>query len=703
MNGLNSPWPVVVVFILTGCISIGLGAEIELDRRAAEAVAGSKAERYYMRLKPFVIRKAPPVPGLRIPSITLPAGEPLQVRVNCGMDFHEGGWQYRDENGNLWLADRVWRKGAQWGVRGGGAGVRNPRDFELPQVGRLAGMYRAERYAMDGYTFHLPPGGYTVRLHFVESYRLEEAEVGRRVFDVTVGGDHRLSDFDPVAAGGPGKPIVRAFEGVQVGDEPLEIGFSGDSAEPPLINGIEIIGAGPLDEPFDLERGDVEMVGGDVELPDPPGPAVGRFLCGVAYRDLPGYELVTEYGGRATWLPDLRGAVNGFWAERGGAGQRHWPIDFTNSPCPQVLSHERFGTDGYQIKVPSSGTYAVRLHFAEGFEGVYRPGLRVFDVSVEGRNILQDFDPVAAGGGFAFAGVFEVRGIEVADGQLSVGFHEKVQSPIISAIEVFEDRSGASELSVRQIVAPARREPLSPEGRRRKLRVFYVGNSHTFFWAIPESVAAAVNSAPGTGLELVPYRLLHGGKVLSWFYRKHSDPDAPSALSIMEAGRYDVAVLQLLPKNDRDFNARMLEALRAFADVADKVGTRLMLYVFNPLEAMDKASRDELLNLAADREMVIVPFGEARRLLWEKAGDAPRPLSMRGVGPHLGFHPAYLDVCTHYIAWTGSSPVGHPVPAMVGQDVRVDPLRARFLQELAWDAYQEASKDYDLGSFSEAR
>ena len=50
----------------------------------------------------------------------------------------------------------------------------------------------------------------------------------------------------------------------------------------------------------------------------------------------------------------------------------------------------RWGLAGYDVPVPGSGTYTVRLHFAETV--MTRPGQRVFDVAAEGSTVLNDLD-----------------------------------------------------------------------------------------------------------------------------------------------------------------------------------------------------------------------------------------------------------------------------------------------------------------------
>ncbi len=669
------------------------------DQASQQAIIGAKVGGHKIRLTPFTVHQAPPKAVRTRPTLVLPAGKPVELRINCGMDLVDPGWQYRDEQDRIWLADRTWHADARWGAIGGGATVRPDKYIELPNETPLQGMYRAERYAPDSYRFRLPPGRYDLRLHFMETYEIENAKPGRRVFDVMVQGQPVLQAFDPVTEAGPARPVVREFRAVEVKDE-LLIEFSARTKQPAMINGIEILGHEPLAEAFAVERGDLDTIW-DGDIPEPPGPVVGRYLCGVANRAHAGYELVTEYGDNAVWQPDYR-AVNGFWAMKGGAGQRHTPIRFANTPVPQVLRHERFGGEGYEFKIPEPGNYAVRLHFAEGFEGNYKEGLRVFNVEIEGRSVLADFDPVKAGGGFAHASIFDVRGIRVDDAQLSIrvtGQGRFSKATLMNAVEIFQDPQAPAEMPLTQIVGPAVRLPIDVPETRKRVRALYVGNSHTFFWAIPETVAAMVNTSPAADLELIPYRFLHGGRVLSFF--AHRIPGRPSALDVLEAGRYDLAVLQLLPKDDAEFNGKMFEALRTFIASAAKVDTRIMLYVFNPLSRMDDASRTQLLELAQAHKMLVVPFGDVRAVMKERLSEAPLPLDTRGVGPHLGFHPAYLDVCTHYAAWTGKSPVGHPTPTLVGQDVRVDPVRAEFLQRLAWEVYQEVRQQYGLRSYWE--
>lgn len=103
---------------------------------------------------------------------------------------------------------------------------------------------------------------------------------------------------------------------------------------------------------------------------------------------------------------------------------------------------ERFGTDfGYEIAL-DNGTYKVTLHFVELFWGA--PGLgsaggagdRVFDVSLEGVIVVNDYDIFADVGALtATTREFEVS---LNDGTLNIGFLASADNAKIAAIQIEE-------------------------------------------------------------------------------------------------------------------------------------------------------------------------------------------------------------------------------------------------------------------------
>ena len=85
---------------------------------------------------------------------------------------------------------------------------------------------------------------------------------------------------------------------------------------------------------------------------------------------------------------------------------------------------------GYDIPLPP-GRWRVSLHFVESAHRL--PGRRIFDIFLEGKAVLEGYDPVLAGFTMLDIRPFE---IEVADGTLQIDFLAHQDVPRISALEV---------------------------------------------------------------------------------------------------------------------------------------------------------------------------------------------------------------------------------------------------------------------------
>lgn len=113
-----------------------------------------------------------------------------------------------DENGVQWNGDRDFIGGRTWSYH--------------PQNGpKASAIYLVERHGNFSYAIPVPPGSYTVRLHFMDTYfsPLIPASAckgtGCRIFDVSCNGAMLLQDFDIVkAANGSFLPVVREFHGL---------------------------------------------------------------------------------------------------------------------------------------------------------------------------------------------------------------------------------------------------------------------------------------------------------------------------------------------------------------------------------------------------------------------------------------------------------------------------------------------------------
>ena len=106
-----------------------------------------------------------------------------------------------------------------------------------------------------------------------------------------------------------------------------------------------------------------------------------------------------------------------------------------NTKDKAIYLRERYELTAYRIPVPN-GKCKVKLHFAETYEKVTEPGQRVFTVSLEGTPVLVDFDPFKEAGNQRFAAIVKEFKTGVKDGELTIGFTEKVQKTMINGIEV---------------------------------------------------------------------------------------------------------------------------------------------------------------------------------------------------------------------------------------------------------------------------
>ncbi|MCX8036169.1 MAG: malectin [Candidatus Sumerlaeia bacterium] len=101
----------------------------------------------------------------------------------------------------------------------------------------------------------------------------------------------------------------------------------------------------------------------------------------------------------------------------------------------RIYQTEHYMMKSFVAEVPK-GKYTVRLHFAETYSGVTQPGQRVFDVAIQGKVVLPDFDVVKEAGAVQKAVVKEFKGIDAGEGTIEITFTPKTQNPEINGIEI---------------------------------------------------------------------------------------------------------------------------------------------------------------------------------------------------------------------------------------------------------------------------
>ena len=92
----------------------------------------------------------------------------------------------------------------------------------------------------------------------------------------------------------------------------------------------------------------------------------------------------------------------------------------------------REGSFGYELPVPD-GRWSVTLHMFEPEKG--KAATRTFDVAVDDKIVLRDFNPATAAGG-ALTAVTRTFAAKVTDGKLKLTFVSKGGGAVVSAITV---------------------------------------------------------------------------------------------------------------------------------------------------------------------------------------------------------------------------------------------------------------------------
>jgi photosystem II stability/assembly factor-like uncharacterized protein len=274
------------------------------------------------------------------------------------------------------------------------SGVTNP----APQA-----VYQTVRYG--NFTYTIPNltanAHYTVRLHFNELYW---TTVGSRVFNVSVNGTQALSNYDIYAeAGGANKAVVEQLPATADSNGNIAIQFT-TVVDNAMVNGIELYG-GTLPSPSPITS----------EAVNAGGSTVSNFLSDTDYSGGQPYT--------STASVDLSGVTN---------------------PAPEsVYQSVRYGNLTYTFPHLAPNTsYNVRLHFNELYWGTSLAGgnggtgSRVFNVSINGSNVLSNFDIYQTAGGANKAIVEPFTTTSDSNGKITIVFTTVTDNAMVNGIEL---------------------------------------------------------------------------------------------------------------------------------------------------------------------------------------------------------------------------------------------------------------------------
>ena len=150
-----------------------------------------------------------------------------------------------------------------------------------------------------------------------------------------------------------------------------------------------------------------------------------------------GADAVYVDGAGTTWLADQDKTDDLSWGAIGGDVIVRDTIEIPDTQAPMVYLNERYNMAGYVFDL-KPGKYTVRLHFAETYDGITDAGERIFDVSINKKVVLKDFDVFKEAGGANKPVIKEFKGIEVTE-KLEIDFETKEQNPEINGIEILAE------------------------------------------------------------------------------------------------------------------------------------------------------------------------------------------------------------------------------------------------------------------------
>lgn len=269
-----------------------------------------------------------------------------------------------------------------------------------------AAIYQTARYGNMSYTLPnlTPHATYTLRLHFNELYfgvGNNGGGVNSRVFSATANGRAVLLNYDVfAAAGGANKAVTEQMPVIADANGNVTIQFS-PVTNHPIISGIQLYnGMLPSQAPNLVHQFSSVINAG--------GGAAGDFVADANFTGGTSYNTTAPV--------DVAGVTN---------------------PAPQsVYQSVRYGTN-FSYDVPllePEVDYVVRLHFNELY--FTSSGSRVFDVSINGTQVLSNFDVYAAAGAANKAIVEEFTIPTDVNGNLNIQFMSTINNAMVSGIEV---------------------------------------------------------------------------------------------------------------------------------------------------------------------------------------------------------------------------------------------------------------------------
>ncbi len=383
------------------------------------------------------------------------------------------------------------------------------------------------------------------------------------------------------------------------------------------------------------------------------------------------------------WIADQEYSKENKWGAIGGKiVSRDIDLPIDNKNYPELFRTERYGMKGYRFDL-ANGFYTVKLYFAETFERNFEAGKRNFDISVQENCVHRNFDPFTVSGKFARSAIIEIKGVSVNNNMLNINFTSK--KGMINGIEISktEKEPFKTEIIVEKSNTPkfcGTRKKLCENGKNYK--ILFIGNSGTFYWAIPESFSALLATGQNK-INIEVSKRLSGGKRFSYHYKQ------AKTIQEIKSGKYDFVVIQGSSSEPTDFKDEMFKYGAKLFNVIREIGAKPILYAYKGNLSTTYEERTQAIDTYVELgQKYNVPVIPAVAALNEAIKERPDINYFNNDKCHLSMNGGYIMAYSFYAFFTQSKE-SHPCPAILDGQVPIPADIAEFIEDKVLEAIEK--------------
>ncbi len=221
---------------------------------------------------------------------------------------------------------------------------------------------------------------------------------------------------------------------------------------------------------------------------------------------------------------------------------------------------------------------------------------------------------------------------------------------------------------------------VKPEPGTARLKILFVGNSHTYLHHMPQMVAYLARQS-NASLRIDTGQVVGEGVGLSW----HAEN--PQSLAQIASRPWDYVVLQERSGGPLEDPASMFDAARQLDQLIRDQGARTVFFMTWARRDRPKtqtAIADAYLKISRECNALLAPVG----LAWQQVGAGLSDLDLyHRDGRHAGAVGAYLAAVVFVLLFSGAMPGSLPADIIINsrKKVALPATTARRLQQIAFD------------------